>query len=99
ARRALPAFPTRRSSDLRVVEAVEDVREDAHVDRERRRDALTEPRESRVGNALEELHRDEVPVAVRADLVGLHDVRVIQARRETRSEEHTSELQSPYDLV
>src|SRR5207248_7835716 len=87
--RDLPSFPTRRSSDLRELARIED--------------------EALVPNALVELLERVLRIGRRVEG---HDDRRLDVRieehaepqlgadhRDLRSEEHTSELQSPYDLV
>src|SRR5438094_6777930 len=86
AHRDLPSFPTRRSSDLN-----------------------RHPRVRVAGVATIRLRRREVrievPLAVRlhelqaVDRAGIDGVGKTADRDLRRSEEHTSELQSPYDLV
>src|SRR5207248_9771704 len=80
--RALPSFPTRRSSDLvRRLGRLEALR--ARAAHRRRRDE--DRARGLQGGGLP--RRRLAPRGRRTD------------RREDRSEEHTSELQSPYDLV
>src|SRR5207248_8229826 len=97
--RALPSFPTRRSSDLGH-ELLEDRRnvalDEARLELDRRQgggrsdhEQVQQPVALVVLEDLHELRReiDDVGVPVRRDVES----------RAFRSEEHTSELQSPYD--
>src|SRR5207249_9228596 len=95
---ALPSFPTRRSSDLRPFvstdAAVADPREVEielgyfNLERTRRRNTIATP--SMVLN---------YGFAKRLELVGEFRLEVSPEVEITRSEEHTSELQSRFDLV
>src|SRR5437867_6467100 len=83
ATRDLHSFPTRRSSDL--VAAAE------RIERVR---ALC----GDFAHARSVFRRELVPLVLIPDVFEVEAV-VAQARERRRSEEHTSELQSPYDLV
>src|SRR5207249_12291998 len=92
----LPPSPTRRSSDLLVVGCAL-----AHVARRREAHHLPRPREER---ELFEVHDDvtvegerrpRAPELQRHPRLGAYEF----DRRAERSEEHTSELQSRFDLV
>src|SRR5207248_11532615 len=93
---ALHSFPTRRSSDLRAAPG----RISSRFSRDRRLDGAparrAEPENLSPGTAA---HSEPTPrprpAQVRARGVGSESAAVPGER----SEEHTSELQSPYDLV
>src|SRR5207248_9915068 len=80
---ALPSFPTRRSSDLGRV--VSDREQRRHAGRARGVGTTGDGAAGGAGGA------GQAPRQVHGG--------VPHARRSQRSEEHTSELQSPYDLV
>ncbi len=76
---------------VRVVERLQGLAEHADVHRERERVALL-PEDARERDALEIVHDHEVTLTLGADLVRLHDVRVVQAGREARLlQEHLEE--------
>src|SRR5207244_5576883 len=82
--RAMHSFPTRRSSDLRRRADTAAGRFGAHA----------------AGTILGGLaRRPEIRAAECVDAARIGFLVVTTARRETRSEEHTSELQSPDHLV
>ncbi len=85
---------------VRVGEPGEHLGEDAHVDVERHAVApgLAEHGVERL--AVEVVHRQEVVPPLDADLVGLHDVGVVEARGEARLvEEHGDEVLVPGELL
>src|SRR5207248_10388096 len=92
--RALPPFPTRRSSDLLAWTQLAHARllltRDAGAGRREATALLTSAlatgRELGMGGLVAKMHR-----------LGLDPAATVDAQE--RSEEHTSELQSPYDLV
>src|SRR5207248_11007892 len=75
----LHSFPTRRSSDLQLLE-----RQPAHLGRLALADCAA-------------VHRAQE--IIQQSLPGRRVVEHVADERRLRSEEHTSELQSPYDLV
>src|SRR5207248_11212352 len=84
--RALHPFPTRRSSDLQILAAPLDGRDPLPFQLGRHLGRLVRAHEARVVDAHSlEAPPDERGLELPADAL--------------RSEEHTSELQSPYDLV
>src|SRR5207248_10838880 len=87
AHRALHSFPTRRSSDLGSFarEWIAECRNGAPKFNELRRNA-------------QQHQIEQVGAQLRAMMPWTEEGKAAQAGR-TRSEEHTSELQSPYDLV
>src|SRR5207244_11592865 len=93
---ALPPFPTRRSSDLptrpAALESLREIRDP--------RDGHVTPREDALDPALHDLlgavqlpGREELPVGQ------VRQAQALAADADERSEEHTSELQSPDHLV
>src|SRR5690606_42061222 len=95
ARRSPPSFPTRRSSDLGV-----NVKADARALAVFPRLFLelghaVQPADA--GDAVQ--HPAEFSVGLDRALVEQHRLLRINARRQNRSEEHTSELQSRENLV
>src|SRR5207248_10886378 len=91
AHRALPSFPTRRSSDLRLRPRDEKALELL---------AGVYANPNWIGaDGLERAAAIYFQVARRRQEAGDADNAVAALRRALRSEEHTSELQSPYDLV
>src|SRR5207248_3365199 len=95
--RHLPPFPTRRSSDLSEVTDFA-VADDVVLALE----PQLAPR-AQIGEGPGHRHELVVPVDLRTDEapgdIRMHDPGRILCARALRSEEHTSELQSPYDLV
>jgi hypothetical protein len=79
---------------VRVLQPVEELDEHprAHPERERLIEPTQVPQDACERLPLQVLHREEVEPLDVADLVGLHDVRVVQPRREPRLvEEHPDE--------
>src|SRR5207248_10400073 len=91
--RDLPSFPTRRSSDLdRYVAGAELAREVGGLGL-----ALVQHQHARVPAACAQARQEREQMVLGArDALDLLDV---EDGRHFRSEEHTSELLSPYDLV
>src|SRR5207248_9728295 len=92
--RDLPSFPTRRSSDLAACEQSRGL-EELFVQRKTRERQLG-------GNRHREQHIDQRPRQRQPRVAYIETAVDRVAPRhavEMRSEEHTSELQSPYDLV
>src|SRR5437867_4017535 len=91
----LPSFPTRRSSDL--TQALEDA-EYAIADFGVFGNIDIQPQLSKAGEA----QRTEIPVVITVQPALLRTIKLgigAEVGSRVRSEEHTSELQSPYDLV
>ena len=79
---------------VRIVQAGQDLRQHAylHVEREQL-GRVARPADPLEGLALEVLHRDVVAAVILADVVGLHDVGVVEPRGEASLvEEHPAEL-------
>src|SRR5207244_12198960 len=94
-----PPFPTRRSSDLRSVRRVPPYLRVAGTCAERSRFAARarSRRELRCAGVVAD--REAYPLAAAVWLVDTRDARADALGRGRRSEEHTSELQSPDHLV
>src|SRR5699024_12312658 len=87
----LPSFPTRRSSDLTILAVAEGAisKEDAKLSKKKYKEKLANRQYSTVGYEL----------AAQIEAATGQEVRVTIPGHTQRSEEHTSELQSRFDLV
>src|SRR5207248_5568898 len=97
--RDLPSFPTRRSSDLADFaqgggERLEVLAAAVGGERCAHGGGHAEPAQERLRAEMAGAYRHALLIEDGADIVRVHAV-----HGEGRSEEHTSELQSPYDLV
>src|SRR5207248_11728699 len=94
--RSLPPFPTRRSSDLILFENLNrqiGFRDGSPVSD---RAALTRPT---LDGSLEQLRLSLQRALIEQGLFAREAEAMLATWKDSRSEEHTSELQSPYDLV
>src|SRR5207248_10461053 len=95
----LYSFPTRRSSDLHVCLRA------AGIQLQRALELLLSTVPVELVDALDESHRavSQAEIRIEPQRIGcsLHCTSIgdVGRHRPSRSEEHTSELQSPYDLV
>src|SRR5699024_12194729 len=89
-----PSFPTRRSSDLRVAIARALVRRPDLLLLDEPMAGVDTPTQDTLVALLGRLHREGMTI-----VVVLHEVAGMSAILQRRSEEHTSELQSRFDLV
>src|SRR5207249_9638550 len=90
----LPSFPTRRSSDLEL--AARTIA--AHI-KGSLEWSLAEPALKDVKPPTKAAGRRLVTMTAKLVLAALFSASAMKASAETRSEEHTSELQSRFDLV
>src|SRR5207248_11169859 len=94
----LLSFPTRRSSDLAVIQWY--WLQDTHKDLDQFNTIHERLIEAwKAGPGSRRLRQAGVIVNFSSLSGNLEDFMTVNYLRDTRSEEHTSELQSPYDLV